>query len=317
MKIVEFDSAHAAVAAELAMADYEEERDRVPALPIMKALPDLRPFADNHLGVAAFEGDEMLGFLCCLEPWEHAFQTAAKGTFSPMHAHGARKEGRGVIYQRMYQAAAEKWVKKGITYHSIALYAHEETALSAFFDYGFGRRCVDAIRSMEPLENCFPPDGIAFRELDWQEAGRVRELRRMLKEHMGNSPCFMRTPVGEPEECREQEREATQDCRIFAAEDGKKVAAFMEVTDGGENFATLAGDMRNICGAYCLPEYRGRNIYQGLLDYVILMLKKEGFCRLGVDYESFNPTANRFWPKYFEPYTKSVVRRIDECALEG
>ena len=47
------------------------------------------------------------------------------------------------------------------------------------------------------------------------------------------------------------------------------------------------------------------------------MLKKEGFCRLGVDYESFNSTANRFWPKYFEPYTKSVVRRIDECALEG
>lgn len=32
----------------------------------------------------------------------------------------------------MYQAAAEKWVKKGIAYHSIALYAHEETALSAF-----------------------------------------------------------------------------------------------------------------------------------------------------------------------------------------
>lgn len=132
MKIVEFDSAHAAVAAELAMADYEEERERVPALPVMKALPDLRPFADNHLGVAAFEGDKMLGFLCCLEPWEHAFQTAAKGTFSPMHAHGARKEGRGKVYQRMYQAAAEKWVKKGITYHSIALYAHEETALSAF-----------------------------------------------------------------------------------------------------------------------------------------------------------------------------------------
>ena len=46
-------------------------------------------------------------------------------------------------------------------------------------------------------------------------------------------------------------------------------------------------------------------------------LKKEGFLRLGVDYESFNPTANVFWPKYFEVYTKSVVRRIDECALEG
>lgn len=99
--------------------------------------------------------------------------------------------------------------------------------------------------------------------------------------------------------------------------DGEKGGSLCGGDGQWENFATQAKDMRNICGAYCLPEYRGRNIYQGLLDYMILCLKKEGFLRLGVDYESFNPTANVFWPKYFEPYTKSVVRRIDECALEG
>jgi len=44
-------------------------------------------------------------------------------------------------------------------------------------------------------------------------------------------------------------------------------------------------------------------------------LKEEGYKLLGVDYESFNSTANGFWLKYFTPYTNSVVRRIDECAL--
>lgn len=42
------------------------------------------------------------------------------------------------------------------------------------------------------------------------------------------------------------------------------------------------------------------------------MLKREGYTRLGVNFESFNPTARVFLLKYFNDYTHSVVRRIDE-----
>ena len=34
-----------------------------------------------------------------------------------------------------------------------------------------------------------------------------------------------------------------------------------------------------------------------------------------MELESFNPTASGAGNKYFTPYTHSVVRRIDECAL--
>jgi len=47
------------------------------------------------------------------------------------------------------------------------------------------------------------------------------------------------------------------------------------------------------------------------------VLKKDGVERLGVDFESFNPTAHAFWLKYFEAYTHSVVRRIDERAIRA
>ena len=70
-----------------------------------------------------------------------------------------------------------------------------------------------------------------------------------------------------------------------------------------------------LCSALVLPEHRGKGIFQGLLNYAITKLKAEGFDSLGVDFESFNPTASGFWLKYFTAYTKSVVRRIDECAL--
>jgi GNAT superfamily N-acetyltransferase len=87
------------------------------------------------------------------------------------------------------------------------------------------------------------------------------------------------------------------------------------VSDDGENFVThhsMNGyKMKNICGAYCLPDYRGKCIFQNLLNFVISILKDEGYTRLGVDFESYNPTAYGFWLKYFTAYTNSVVRRID------
>ena len=88
--------------------------------------------------------------------------------------------------------------------------------------------------------------------------------------------------------------------------------AFIEVKDDGEHFATRESSMQNICGAFCLPAYRGKGIMQGLLNHVIAQLKADS---LGVDFESFNLSASGFWLKHFTAYTYNVTRRIDECAL--
>ncbi len=45
---------------------------------------------------------------------------------------------------------------------------------------------------------------------------------------------------------------------------------------------------------------------------IFLLFAAEGFLRMGVDFESFNPTAYGFWLKHFTAYTYSVVRRVDE-----
>lgn len=312
MKILDFEKHHVEGAKLIAAANYNEEREYIPILPGVEAFPDLEHFASNGLGVAAFEEDRLIGFLCCYEPWDNAFNSKAKGTFSPVHAHGAIKENRRLIYQKMYQAAAEKWVKRSITYHAIAQYAHDTESINAFFTYGFGLRCMDAIRPMEDIE-CQPCDGICFEELAENDVIKVRKMRQMLSEHLGDSPCFMNSSLEDFQ--RWLTRAEERNSRVFAAYDSEKAVAFIEVIGDGENFVTEADSMLNICGAFCLPEYRGRNIYQNLLNNTINKLKQEGYKLLGVDFESFNPTAYGFWLKYFTAYTKSLVRRIDECAL--
>lgn len=312
MEIVDFETKHIEEAELIAMCNYQEERERVPILPSLNEVPDLKEFADNNLGVAAFEQGKMVGFLCCYKPWDNAFNSKAIGTFSPIHGHGAVKENRDKIYKKMYEAAAKKWVEEKIAYHAIALYGHDVMTLNAMFTYGFGHRCVDGIRPMVGLEDdC--SEAVNFEVLSKEQVKDIRELRRKLSQHFGNSPCFMYTSDEQFEKWLSKAED--RDTRLFVARDGKKPIAFLEISDSAENFITEVSSMKNICGAFCLPEYRGKNIFQGLLNYVILQLKSEGYKRLGVDYESINPTANSFWPKYFKSYTKSVVRRIDECAI--
>lgn len=312
MIITDFSHGCIGEAAALAMMNYNEERRHVPALPGAGEVPDLTLFAGNGLGAAAYESGRMTGFLCCYDPRDNAFGTTyAKGTFSPVHAHGAVAGNRKTIYKRLYQAAAAKWVNAGIVSHAVALYAHDIPAISAFFEYGFGMRCVDAVRPMETIP-CDNAGGYTFSESD---CTGITHLRNMLIDHLAASPCFLKYPhmtdVGSAGVA------ARRNSRIFRAEKDGATVAFMEVTDRGENFACDDISMKNICGAFCMPGHRGCGLYQNLLNYMINILRGEGYTRLGVDFESINPTAYGFWLKYFGAYTYSVVRRVDERITES
>lgn len=312
MTIIDFEKKHIEEAKAIALENYMEERQLVKELPEISTIPDLEMFAENGLGVAAFDNGKMVGFLCCYSPWDNAFDSTARGTFSPIHAHGAVAENREMIYRRMYQGAAEKWVRNHITYHGIALYAHDEKALQTFFLYGFGVRCTDAIRGTESI-GCNTTEEFSFKELSTEEIPSVRKLRRMLSEHLGESPCFMYSDENEFQGWLE--RAEKRGSAIYTAQIKGVPVSFIEVTDEGENFVTEAEEMKNICGAFCLPEYRGKGVFAALLDHTLNSLKARNIKLLGVDYESFNPTALGAWEKYFTPYTRSVVRRIDEGAL--
>lgn len=314
MRTINFTREHMADARELALLCYREERSRVPVLPGAVELPDLTYFADNGLGVAAYEDGKMLGFLCCTEPFDHAFgSTDARGVFSPMGANAAVTQDRDKIYAAMYQHAAQKWVKAGAVSHGICLYAHEEAAQQQFFRYGFGLRCIDAIQTMEPIA-CNLNEGYEMEELTGETIDTAYPLEVMLNRHFYSSPLFMNRPLASREVF----------CSTFTADQGRcfltkykgKPCAYLMISQSGETCITEIPEYLHITGAYCLPEYRGRGVFQNLLSYAVNLLKKEGYTCLGVDYESLNPAAYAFWQKYFAAYTHGLVRRIDEHILQ-
>lgn len=315
MKIENFNNSHIAQANEIVKINYEEERQHVPILPMISTYPGLKHFAENKMGVAAVEGDKLIGFLSAFYPIEDAFKTTnVRGTFSPIHAHGVLGSNRDKIYTKLYQAAAKIWVEKGISSHAIALYTHDKETIKSFFYNGFGLRCIDAIRPMKeiPLKTGPNNNYLEYCEVARKEWGRLLEHHNSLILHLGSSPIFMKHSLMDEEELYQR---SSEDVRYFAVAVNNQFIAYIKIGADGENFVADDNGIMNICGAFCVPEYRGTGIYHNLLSFVISILKKEGYTHLVVDCESINPNARGFWLKHFTEYTHSVVRRIDEKAV--
>jgi GNAT superfamily N-acetyltransferase len=315
MKIVDFTTAHIEQSAHIALQNYITERNSVSALPLIKDVPDLTSFAENGLGVAALDGDSLIGFLCVVPPFKNAFRsTDATGVFSPMGANGAIGNNRAEIYARMYQAAGEKWVRSGALSHALCLYAHDKEVQEQFFRYGFGMRSVDGIREMEEIAAPIC-EGYEFVEISHDELSQILSLDQMLNAHGEESPTFIRLTPNTLESFIKKAKE--QNSIFFAAKHNKQIVAYTKVSCDGETFVCDAPGYLHVNGAFCLPEHRGKGLNQKLLSLLIPKLKAQGYTHLGVDFESINPTAWSFWPKHFAMYTHSLVRRIDEHILQN
>ncbi len=314
MEVVDFEVKYCKEATMLAAKDYERERQYSKVLPAISKIPDITWFAENNLGVAAIDNGRLIGFLCSYPPIDNIFgSTDAKGLFAPMGAHAAVTENRARIYESMYQAAARKWVQAGAVSHAVGLYASDNEVLQMFFQNGFGMRCMDAFRNMEPVGS-ISCDGLHLEELAKEQFYLAYPLDAALYEHYRKSPFFMnrKTPALAEfiDNCTEE------GARIFAGIMNGKVCAYMKITGEGETFIAKGDNYCHITGAYCETEFRGKNIMQNLMDFALERLRAAGITSIGVDFETINPTALHFWKKYFTSYTISVVRRIDEKILQ-
>jgi GNAT superfamily N-acetyltransferase len=249
-----------------------------------------------------------------------------------MGANGATAENRAEIYARLYQAAGAKWAAVGAASHGICLYAHDEQAQRQFFRYGFGMRTVDAIRGMDEVDapsiagSNAPPFGMDeakallsggydFSELAPDDILEILPLHNMLNNSFADSPFFMYN--GQSDEAAFLSDYENYHSIYFVARQNGRAVAFIRAELDGETFIQNTPGYLHCKGLYCLPKHRGTGVSQTLLNLLVQKLKADGYERLGVDFESFNPSGSGFWLKHFAAYTYGVVRRIDEKAIQG
>jgi hypothetical protein len=318
LRIIDFNDDHIEQAQIIAKKNYDNERKNVEILPEITEFPDLSPFSKNRLGVSAFAGDKMVGYLCCYDPFENAFRsTKAIGIWSPIHGNGIIDCEYKNVFTRMYEIAAKKWVDLKATSHAITFYAHNDYIQNQLYRSGFGLRCLDTIRNMDEIKTIYQ-NKYNIYELEHNEFHLIFPIGLLLEDHLSKSPMFMRyvrDKIEDGHEYKFAEWQIREKYRYFVAKNSENIIAYIKVHNEGENFIGDVINMKHIHGAYCFPEYRGQGIIQNILNFVIVKLSKENNQLLGVDFESFNPTASNFWSKYFKEYTHSVIRRIDDLFI--
>lgn len=299
-------------AMELCRQEYEKEREHAAGMPPMdkaieeKLLEVVHSAKEAPYGKALYKDGKLTGFLAFFGPWEE-FHGTEKGVFSPLGASAFGETERGKTASLLFQAAARELVRDGIFGIAISRYADLEEVNRLFVLSGFGIRCSDAVLSLKEYEFSDKDSKVVIGELKQEERAELAPLFEKLQKHLSVSPCFFPKQEGQAGEWL-----ADQGIRILAARHEGSIAGYMAVHEEAETFLTESAAVTNICGAYVAEEYRSAGVAKQLLDAIVQMCIAEGKSYLGVDYETVNPTALRFWTKYFTPYTYSFMRRIDE-----
>lgn len=297
----------------ICMARARESEALAHGNPFTHGLPDtpvpaLEPYVENGLGVAAVEGDRLVGFLCPMTPWRNHDTLR---THIPLYAHAAGPDRAepGRLYAAMYARVAEKMFAYGICAHSITFFTHDTAGVDAFFDMGFGKCCTDRIRSRDaPFPAIQTPPEVTYAPVPPEEIASIRPLRRALHRHMAKSPCFL--PDSDAAYATWLAHVEQSGRRTYAAYADGTAVAYMDVDACGNSYLSASPDMQNIVGAYCLPTYRGMGITAALTAYVAKTMWCAGYRYLGVEHESANLTARYFWRKHFAAYTYSLLRRL-------
>lgn len=306
---------HVEEVSELVMNQYEEEVSCVEALPkhdftemIQK---NIRKMLKNNLGVIALEKGDIIGFMCGYGPIK-GFNGKDTGLFIPIEGHGAIKERRQEIYEKLFRQASTFWASENIFSLGIGLFAHDDKSIHQFFMTGFGSRCMDAMKVIRQ-EKVEKITGISYEEISLEQLDPILEMTNSLIDHLIAAPVFL--PLKE-KTMEKLVKEAMEDkARFIIAKYKEEIIGYIKFKDGGETFASWDPSVSNICGAYLKPEYRGKGIYTNLLHYTLNIMNMEGKKRCGVDCETINPQALRLWSRHFTPYTYSLTRRLDERSI--
>lgn len=255
----------------------------------------------------ALDDGQLVGYLAAwlIDDFRGAGRKAA---YCPEWGHAAVSGQEARVYQALYRAAAGGWTTSGCQMHAITLLASDRPAEQTWFWNRFGLAVVDAVRPTQPLGL---PSSSAFR-FRKATAGDIPILCALDDEHWrhyARSPIFMAPHPGWSADKAGAFLAHPQNS-VWLAWNGNHPAGFIRfaVVDRETVDILEAEGVVGITGAYVRPAYRSLGAAAHLLDHALQDYANQGFTCCAVTFESFNPEAASFWPRYIEPVCYSLFR---------
>lgn len=264
---------------------------------------------DKGNAIIATKNNTIVGFIAWMYFDFHGERTA----FLPVAGHAALLSDELNIYREMYCYASQKWVSDNRFNHLWMTYFDDDNLKNSLYDLGFGSYVIDACQLTSATGHVINQDyKIVFASAADAEA--LTEVANSSNEYYINSPIFLQRNKYTKDEIMQ----LIDKNYVLLAWDKDKIAGVLSFSiNQSYNFERLTTvDSARIegIGAYILPDYRGKGMGTALLDKAFAFCKEKGKTYMHVSYESANPNAIQFWPKYFKPAIRSVRRTINKDA---
>ena len=239
-----------------------------------------------------------------------------KTAFCPIVGHAALEDNEKSIYYALYTASSQKWVQDNRFNHLWMIFYDDNDLKYMLYDIGFGSYVIDACQKVSKnmlQANC--PYKIT-RAVSG-DADALLMLENELDQYLLDSPIFLKRE----KYSRGNIVQAINRNGVFIAWDDNRLIGVMSTNvEQGYHFEKLtttdSGYIGRI-GAFVKSEYRGKGVGTKLLREVFDYCAEAGKSFVHVSYETANPYANRFWPKYFKPTIRSVRRTINKDANDN
>ncbi len=318
MQIIPYSSEHLSAAVDLFTASLRALRERAAILPDLlsdpaQAAEKLAGFLTPENALVALDGGRLVGYLgWWIVPGFRG--TPFTGAFSPEFGHGAAAGQTARVYRALYAAASAGWARAGCQLHCLTLLAGNAEAERFWFENGFGMLLHDAIRPMAPLsaEQILAPIELRVRLAEPGDAAALAVLDAEHCRYYTQPPVCMVPRTPESEAALADFLVQEPNC-IWLAQAADGPQAFMRFQRVSEGAARIVQSPQTIAitGAFTRPAWRGRGLAPALLDAALRGYAARGFTRMSVDYETINPQALAFWPRYFTPVAVSLVRVLE------
>ena len=259
--------------------------------------------------ISALEDNKLAGFMAWMSFDFHNEKTS----FLPITGHTASVTNKEEIYSEMYRYVSEKWVRDNIFNHLWMIYYDDRDFLDDVYRIGFGSYVIDACQSVKKnikTINCGYRIAIAAVE----NADDLLEFANTSTEYYIKAPIFLKRTGFTKDKITSI---IENDCVLIARDQDKIVGAMSFSTDQNfhfEHLTTMDSSYIGGIGAFIHPDYRGRGIGTALLEKTFEICAEKGKQYIHVSFESANPNASKFWPKYFKPGIRSVRRTINKDA---
>ena len=230
-----------------------------------------------------------------------------------------RPAPRDASLEDLVAHAGRTWVGRGARTHAVSVPIDEALIRDTLAWLGYGIVVIDALRGLDdpalPAARASAPPGVRVRRAGPDDLPAVLPLDRGLRRHLLDAPTFLVLQRPQDPDALAA-RLADPDVATFVAEVDGVAVAVLRVGPPADDVAFLVRDpdTASINLAFTRAEHRGGGVAAALLGAAEAWARERGAVRLGVDFESANVLAARFWTHWFTPVVASYLRRLHPAA---